>query len=52
MLAKQLLRHESVATTEAYLHPSRDDLTDALARIHDLQSLIRSAEPLRELNAR
>ncbi len=33
MLAKQLLRHESVATTEAYLHPSRDDLTDALARL-------------------
>jgi hypothetical protein len=52
MLAKQLLRHESVAATEAYLHPSRDDLTDALARIHDLQSLIRSAEPLRESNAR
>ena len=31
LLAKQLLRHESVATTEAYLHPSRDDLTQALA---------------------
>ena len=38
MLAKQLLRHESVATTEAYLHPSRDDLTDALARLEVVRS--------------
>jgi integrase len=26
MDAKQLLRHRSVGTTEAYLHPSMDDL--------------------------
>ena len=32
LLAQQLLRHSSVATTQAYLHPSRDDLADALAR--------------------
>lgn len=31
MLAQQLLRHESVATTQIYLHPTRDDLEDALA---------------------
>ena len=30
MLAQQLLRHESVATTQAYLHPTRDDLAAAL----------------------
>jgi site-specific recombinase XerD len=30
LLAQQLLRHESVATTQTYLHPNRDDLADAL----------------------
>jgi len=30
MLAQQLLRHESVATNQAYLHPTREDLSDAL----------------------
>jgi hypothetical protein len=29
MLAQQLLRHESVATTQTYRDPTRDDLTDA-----------------------
>jgi site-specific recombinase XerC len=38
MLAKQLLRQESVATTDAYLHPSRDDLTDALPRLEVVRS--------------
>ena len=33
LLAQQRLRHESVATTQMYLHPTRDDLTDALARL-------------------
>ncbi len=33
MLAQQLLRHESVATTQAYLHPTREDLAEALARM-------------------
>ena len=40
MLAQQLLRHESVATTQSYLHPTRDDLEDALAR----QQVVRSEE--------
>jgi site-specific recombinase XerD len=30
VLAQQLLRHENVATTQAYLHPSRDDLREAM----------------------
>jgi integrase/recombinase XerD len=30
MLAKQLLRHSSVGTTEAYLHPRMDDLKEAM----------------------
>jgi site-specific recombinase XerD len=30
MLAKKLLRHSSVGTTESYLHPLMDDLEDAL----------------------
>ena len=33
LLAQQLLRHESVATTQGYLHPSRDDLVQALTRL-------------------
>ena len=33
--AKQLLRHKSVGTTEAYLHPSLDDLTAVLRRMED-----------------
>ena len=35
MLAKQLLRHESVGTTEAYLHPTYDDLRLALESFYD-----------------
>lgn len=35
MLAKQLLRHESVGTTEAYLHPTYDDLRNALERLYE-----------------
>jgi integrase/recombinase XerC len=33
LLAQQLLRHSSVATTQQYLHPTRDDLSDALAAL-------------------
>jgi site-specific recombinase XerD len=33
LLAQQLLPHESVATTQAYLHPTRDDLANALGRL-------------------
>ena len=41
LLAQQLLRHSSVATTQAYLHPIRDDLADALAH---LPQVVRSSE--------
>ena len=40
VLAQQLLRHESVATTQTYLHPTRDDLSQALA---SLDQVVRSA---------
>ena len=33
LLAQPLLRHESVATTQAYLHPSREDLAHALTSL-------------------
>jgi site-specific recombinase XerD len=36
VLAQQLLRHESVATTQNYLHPIRDDLADALASLDEV----------------
>jgi site-specific recombinase XerD len=32
--AQKLLRHESVATTQNYLHPAREDLTEALASLY------------------
>jgi site-specific recombinase XerD len=34
VLAQQLLRHESNATTQDYLHPAREDLAEALASLH------------------
>ena len=34
ILAQQLLRHESIATTQGYLHPAREDLAEALASLH------------------
>ena len=34
MLAQQLLRHESIATTQGSLHPVREDLAEALASLH------------------
>jgi site-specific recombinase XerD len=36
LLAQQLLRHESVATTQAYLHPNRDDLDAALSGLDEV----------------
>jgi site-specific recombinase XerD len=38
LLAQQLLRHESVATTQDHLHPSRDDLANALTRLEVVKS--------------
>ena len=35
VLAKELLRHESVATTQTYLHPSRQDLALAMHRLDE-----------------
>ena len=32
--AQKLLRHESVATTQNYLHPTREDLAEALASMY------------------
>jgi integrase len=36
ILAKELLRHQSVATTERYLHPRRTDLVAGLRAVDDL----------------
>ena len=36
LLVQPLLRHESVATTQKYLHPNRDDLSAALASLDTL----------------
>jgi integrase/recombinase XerC len=33
--AQQLLRHESVGTTQAYLHPTRADLLDAMRQVDE-----------------
>jgi len=33
--AQQLLRHESVATTQIYLHPNRDDLENAMRAVDE-----------------
>jgi site-specific recombinase XerD len=35
LLAQQLFRHESVATTQQYLHPNRDDLDTALRTLDE-----------------
>jgi site-specific recombinase XerD len=35
-LAQQLLRHSSLATTEAYLHPTKRDLADALEAMDEV----------------
>jgi hypothetical protein len=36
VLAQQLLRHDSPATTAAYLHPTRDDLAAALGALEEI----------------
>ena len=33
--AQQLLRHESIATTQIYLHPNQDDLAEAMKAVDD-----------------
>jgi integrase len=38
VIAQQLLRHASVATTQGYLHPTREDLANALARMQVVRS--------------
>jgi integrase len=38
LLAQQLLRHSSVATTQDYLHPTRDDLAAGLAKMQVVRS--------------
>jgi hypothetical protein len=35
LLAQKLLRYESVATTQVYLHPNQDDLARALEALDD-----------------
>jgi site-specific recombinase XerD len=44
VLAQKLLRHESVATTQAYLHPSRADLLDGLRQVDQGWQVVRSDE--------
>jgi integrase len=36
VLAQQLLRDESVGTTQRYLHPTREDLADGLRSVGDV----------------
>jgi integrase len=46
VLGQQLLRHESVATTQAYLHPSRDDLLAGIRQVDEAWTqVVRSDEP-------
>ena len=33
--AQRLLRHESIATTQVYLHPTTDDLAEAMRAVDD-----------------
>jgi site-specific recombinase XerD len=51
LLAQQLLRHESVQTTQDYLHPTRDDLAAGLARMQVVRlpkdQVVRSEDPPR-----
>jgi site-specific recombinase XerD len=44
VLAQLLLRHESVATTQRYLHPTRTDLADALSNLQVVRSGIPESE--------
>jgi site-specific recombinase XerC len=41
----QLLRHESVATTQAYLHPRREDLLEGLRRVDEAWQVVPSEDP-------
>jgi site-specific recombinase XerD len=42
VMAQKLLRHESVGTTQAYLHPRREDLADAMRSVDDAWQPVRS----------
>jgi hypothetical protein len=44
VLAQQLLRHENVSTTQAYLHPSRDDLREGMRLLDRAWQAVRSEE--------
>ena len=44
VLAQQLLRHENVATTQGYLHPSRDDLREGLRLLDRVWQGVRSED--------
>jgi hypothetical protein len=43
MLAKELLRHQSVATTQEYLHADRSDPEQALASMQVARSDLRDS---------
>jgi site-specific recombinase XerC len=44
VLAQQLLRHENVSTTQTYLHPTRDDLREAMRLLDPRWQGVRSEE--------
>jgi len=43
VMAQQLLRHKSVGTNQAYLHPRREDLNEAMKAVDAVWQPVRSA---------